>query len=252
MSRFTQHIASISASHMPIAIFNIGPCPSASRQPLRTFTKLLAAVAATVRGIPVRILWYLDDILILSSSQLEAAQDSERVIHTLQQHGFSLNLKKSHLQPTTGILHLGAVIDLVRGQVYLERILLRKDNLSGQVIKTIQVSRRASMNQIYNASWQFFCLWCSKEHIDPTSASVSEILEFLQAGLDKGLALTTLRRQVAALSTVLTCDSHWTLSLNIRGFAVSSRGYQSSTPGSASPSNVGSFLSSSSSYDFAI
>lgn len=41
------------------------------------------------------------------------------MIHTLQQHSFSLNLQKSHLRPITSILYLGAVIDPIRGQVYL-------------------------------------------------------------------------------------------------------------------------------------
>lgn len=83
------------------------------------FTKLLVAVAATVHMVPVCMLCYLDDILILSSSPSQAAEGSVMVIHILQSHGFTLNLVKSHLQPTTRILHLEAVIDSMRGQVYL-------------------------------------------------------------------------------------------------------------------------------------
>lgn len=66
----------------------------------RTFTKLLAAVAAAIRLVPVRILCYLDDVLILSPSHQQAKWDLDTVCHTLGRHGFSINLKKSHLQPT--------------------------------------------------------------------------------------------------------------------------------------------------------
>lgn len=83
------------------------------------FTKLLAAVAVAVHTVPVRILCYLDDILILSSTPSQAVVDSMTVTLTLQHHGLTINLSKSHLQPTTCILHLGPVIDLVRGQIYL-------------------------------------------------------------------------------------------------------------------------------------
>lgn len=83
------------------------------------FTKLVAAVAATIMVLLVRILCYLDDILVLSSSPAQAAQDIERVISIFQRHSFSINLPKSHLTPTTCILHLGAEIDSALGQVFL-------------------------------------------------------------------------------------------------------------------------------------
>ncbi|XP_032075361.1 uncharacterized protein LOC116510084 [Thamnophis elegans] len=44
------------------------------------------------------------------------------------------------------------------------------------------------------------------------SASIPVILEFLQDGLDKGLAPNTLRRQVVALSTILAPEGHHSLS----------------------------------------
>lgn len=70
----------------------------------------------------------------------------------------------------------------------LERILLRRANLSGKVIRTMQASQRPSTNYIYDTSWHAFCWWSAQHHIAPTSASVPEVLEFLQAGLNKGLA----------------------------------------------------------------
>lgn len=67
---------------------------------------------------------------------------------------------------------------------------LRKDNLPGRVIATMQASRRASTNRIYDATWRTFGRWCSRNHFDPTSAPVPVVLRFLC-------------RQVAALHSVL-------------------------------------------------
>lgn len=85
----------------------------------RTFTKVLGAVIAVLRAVSVRLMAYLDDILILLSSIDQAHRDSWLVIHTLQHHGFTLNVEKSHLIPTTSILHLGTVIDSIQGLVFL-------------------------------------------------------------------------------------------------------------------------------------
>ncbi|XP_034272372.1 uncharacterized protein LOC117664972 [Pantherophis guttatus] len=85
----------------------------------------------------------------------------------------------------------------------IERIKLAKDNLPKEVIYTIQASRRPSTTRIYNATWNTFVKWCIEHHIDPTSANEIEVLLFLQAGLERGLAPSTLKRQVAALATVL-------------------------------------------------
>lgn len=105
-------------------------------------------------------------------------------------------------------------------RVALERILLRKSAVPGKVIHTIQAARRPSTTRIYEASWRAFCSWCRLHHVDSTSASITDILIFLQDGFDKGLAPATLRRQVAALSTVLSKDASHPLSHDprIKGF----------------------------------
>lgn len=105
-------------------------------------------------------------------------------------------------------------------RVALERVRLSKKNISGDAIDTIQAARRPSTVRIYDASWKAFCLWCATRHSDPTSASVSDVIDFLQAGLAKGLAPSTLRRQVAALATVLSPGDSGSLTLDphVRSF----------------------------------
>ncbi|XP_032069511.1 uncharacterized protein LOC116506048 [Thamnophis elegans] len=344
----------------------------------RAFTKVLVALTAHLRTVPIRIMSYLDGILILSRSRDRAVVDLDTTVHALQSHGFSINKAKSHLVPTTHILHLEAWFDTEATQVFLseerqdslrqlisqvdkgskvslatlsrllgkmvsaitivpwvrlhtrelqwlllpfqkvqrstslvriilhsevrhslhwwaspaisrgchfrledritittdasltgwgahldthvaqgkwseeesalsinllrtfrhcpwrspgefhqtrrppargrwstrtlsgstnhlalEREGLRLDRFSARVIDTIQASRRPSTDHIYNATWRVFCEWCSNR-ITSVSASVPQVLEFLQDGLEKGLSPNTLRRQVAALSTMLS------------------------------------------------
>lgn len=85
--------------------------------------------------------------------------------------------------------------------------ILRSRNLSSGVIATLQASRRASTNHIYNSIWASFCGWCIWQNLVPMEASTEQVLEFLQTGLMSGLSPNTLWRQVAALSSVLSCGS---------------------------------------------
>ncbi|XP_058020623.1 uncharacterized protein LOC131188944 [Ahaetulla prasina] len=94
----------------------------------------------------------------------------------------------------------------------LERGAMRRDNMPARLIQTMLASRRPSTERIYSASWQAFCSWCQRAGVSPLRVSILHILEFLQEGLDKGLAPNTLRRQVAAISTVLSCDPLTSLS----------------------------------------
>lgn len=85
----------------------------------RTFTKLVVIVAAMLQTRPIRLFCYLDDILVLSSSLQQAATDIMVVIQGFQAHRLSINYQKSHLTPTTHLLHLGALMDSAKGQVFL-------------------------------------------------------------------------------------------------------------------------------------
>lgn len=48
-------------------------------------------------------------------------QDLQTTIQTLQEHGFLVNFEKSHLVPTTHLLHLGEVIDTRLREVFLSQ-----------------------------------------------------------------------------------------------------------------------------------
>lgn len=108
MSPFIQISDNISAKH-----FQYQALPFGLLSAPRVFTKLMAALAGYLKTLPIRVQFYLDDILIQSRSKALARKDLATTMQVLQDHGFSINHAKSHLEPSTRLLHLGAVIDTV-------------------------------------------------------------------------------------------------------------------------------------------
>ena len=77
----------------------------------RIFTKLLKPVVAWLRGQGIRLIIYLDDILIMASSVELVKQHKQITIRLLESLGFLINYDKSMLIPTQKIQFLGLLID---------------------------------------------------------------------------------------------------------------------------------------------
>ena len=86
--------------------FGLGPAP-------RIFTKLLKVPIALLRRLNIRIIIYLDDMLIMCQSQGELVVAQETLIFLLQHLGFVINQKKSLLTPVQKIEFLGMEINSV-------------------------------------------------------------------------------------------------------------------------------------------
>ena len=86
--------------------FGLGPAP-------RIFTKLLKVPIALLRRLNIRIIIYLDDMLIMCQSQGELVVARETLIFLLQHLGFVINQKKSLLTPVQKIEFLGMEINSV-------------------------------------------------------------------------------------------------------------------------------------------
>ncbi|XP_069607104.1 uncharacterized protein [Ranitomeya imitator] len=90
--------------------------------------------------------------------------------------------------------------------------ILRTRGLSKRVIKTLQKSRKTVTNSIYQKIWKTFITWCAPEQPNPDKPNLAKILDFLQDGLEKGLRPSTLKVQVAALSSYFDqslADHRW-------------------------------------------
>ncbi|CAJ0965970.1 unnamed protein product, partial [Ranitomeya imitator] len=63
-------------------------------------------------------------------------------------------------------------------------------------------ARKASSAHIYHRTWKAFFSWCRLRGCRPLVFSIPSILEFLQSGLDSGLALSSLKGQISVLSVL--------------------------------------------------
>ena len=77
----------------------------------QVFTRVMAPVSGFLHQLGIRMLWYLDDWLILVSSQEEACWARDKVLSLCQELGIVVNLEKSTLTPSQTIVYLGIRID---------------------------------------------------------------------------------------------------------------------------------------------
>lgn len=75
------------------------------------FTKLLKPVVAVLRQAGIRLVLYLDDMIIMAKSVHEAQTHLASAMHLLTALGFILNLKKSVLSPVQRLEFLGFLLD---------------------------------------------------------------------------------------------------------------------------------------------
>ena len=74
-------------------------------------TKVMKPVIAPLRSLGMRILFYLDDIIIFSRSGEESHRDTSYAINLLKSLGFIVNLEKSNMTPSQTLTYLGFHVD---------------------------------------------------------------------------------------------------------------------------------------------
>ncbi len=77
---------------------------------------------------------------------------------------------------------------------------LINSGLSTEVVETILHSRAPSTRKLYALKWKVFASWCSNHQLDPVNCPVGTVLEFLQDRFTAGLAPSTLKVYVVAIS----------------------------------------------------
>ena len=90
------------------ACFGLNILPKLFMDVMGTFEKLWRQ-----RGMLVFV--YLDDILILGATQKQVQKDLLFVVKTLLQGGLKINIKKSVLEPSQVVKHLGFQLNLAQG-----------------------------------------------------------------------------------------------------------------------------------------
>ena len=75
------------------------------------FTKITKAVATVLREMSVRLVIYIDDILIMAQSETMLRDHVKGIIYLLENLGFVINLPKSLLEPRQSIDFLGFLVN---------------------------------------------------------------------------------------------------------------------------------------------
>ena len=76
----------------------------------QVFTRIMAPVSAILHRHGVRMLRYLDDWLILASTEIACIQSRDRLLSVCTELGIQVNFKKSSLVPTQSLVYLGMEI----------------------------------------------------------------------------------------------------------------------------------------------
>ena len=76
----------------------------------QVFTRIMAPVSAILHRYGVRMLRYLDDWLILASTEVACIQSRDRLLSICNELGIQINLTKSSLVPTQSLVYLGMEI----------------------------------------------------------------------------------------------------------------------------------------------
>ena len=92
--------------------FGLGPAP-------RLFTKLLKPVVALLRKLGLRLIIYLDNIIVFNQTQGGILRDRDSTLWLLQHLGFVINWKKPVLHPARCMEYLGFVINSLEIKLFL-------------------------------------------------------------------------------------------------------------------------------------
>ena len=76
----------------------------------QVFTRIMAPVSAILHRHGVRMLRYLDDWLILASTEIACIQSRDRLLSVCKELGIQVNFKKSSLVPAQSLVYLGMEI----------------------------------------------------------------------------------------------------------------------------------------------
>ncbi|KAI2656770.1 Transposon Ty3-G Gag-Pol polyprotein [Labeo rohita] len=145
---------------------------------------------------------YGTDVAEASSVRLSPITLLPGVLERVRRDGVSLLLvapywpgrvwRGRHPAPPSGVVEAVGVAP--------EGAQLIDSGLSTEVVETILQSRAPSTRKLYALKWKLFTSWCEERQQDPANCPVGTVLEFLQARFSTGLAHSTLKVYVAAIS----------------------------------------------------
>ena len=169
------------AFETPRGIFQFAVMPFGVSCAPRIFTKLMRDVVALLRRQGVRMVIYLDDMLILASSKEESRRHTLLALRLLFELGLAINTDKSALTPSRTSEFLGFLIDTRRMHLYVPAAKRRQisdeaRNLLDRTASSEPISCRELARFLGRARrWPSPCatLSCTGTHFAPASLALN-------------------------------------------------------------------------------
>ena len=102
-SRYLRFVVAGKSFQFRVLCFGLTTAP-------QVFTRIMAPVSAILHRYGVRMLRYLDDWLILASTEIACIHSRDRLLSICTELGIQVNLTKSSLVPTQSLVYLGMEI----------------------------------------------------------------------------------------------------------------------------------------------
>ena len=109
----------------------------------QVFTKMFAAMSVWAHSHRIRLLRYLDDWLVLASSEAEAKRNVQDLLSVCHSLGIVINEEKSDLVPLQTANYLGMTIDTGAARIFPSHVLVKKFVGGGDVLCCVRSPRSA-------------------------------------------------------------------------------------------------------------
>ena len=111
----------------------------------RVFTKVMKPVITYLRSLGIRMVVYLDDMLILAHTKEELLKRRSIVLDLLENLGFLINYVKSELEPAQSLILLSFLINTIKMQIRLPK---EKISQAVQEAQKLLEAQQASARQL--------------------------------------------------------------------------------------------------------
>ena len=156
-------------------MFGLGPGP-------RIFTELIKIPIGLLRRLRIRLIVYIDDMLLMASSRTDIEEARDTTIHLLESLGYVINYEKSELNPCKKIQFLGVIVNSELMSLCIPQEKIQK--LTELCIKTLKL-HKISMRKLAKLLGK---LKATAPAFSWAPLQTRHLQQLLITGLRKGLA----------------------------------------------------------------
>jgi len=169
-------------------VYQFNVLPFGYRDAPRLFTMMLRVVLKEIRKQGVRLIAYMDDLLIMAESVEEACRARDIVLATLKKYGLTISLKKSVLTPSQIMDYLGLVVNTVNMTFSIPKEkVTRLHKKVKQMLTLASKSRRVNLTELQSL---LGTLQSVADCVLPTRLHLNSLIEMLREE-EEGLAHLT-------------------------------------------------------------